>query len=277
MAEQAPVWLDGRLLPAGEATVSVFDHGLTVGDGVFETLKATDGSPFAVRRHLERLRRSAAGLGLDVPYTDEELRAAMEAVLAGGAPALARVRITVTGGPAPLGSDRSGGPATVVVAVGPLEPAPPSTAVCTVPWPRNERAATAGLKTTSYADNVVALAYARARGCSEAIFATTAGMLCEGTGSNVFCVFGDQIITPPLSSGCLAGVTRDLVLEATDAIEEEIAMRAFAIADEVFLTSTGRDVQPVHQIDERRLVTPGKVTAKAAAAFAELAATDHDL
>lgn len=276
MGDQALVWLDGRLVPAAEATVSVFDHGLTVGDGVFETLKATDGIPFAVRRHLARLRRSAAGLGLEVPFDDGQLGAAMDAVLASSGAPLARVRLTVTGGAAPLGSDRSGGPATVIVAAGPLEPASSSTAVCIVPWPRNERAATAGVKTTSYADNVVALAHAKARGCTEAIFATTTGMLCEGTGSNVFCVFGDQILTPPLSTGCLAGVTRELVLEVTGAIEEDVAMRAFGIADEVFLTSTGRDVQPVHQIDERRLVTPGKVTAKAAAAFAELVAADPD-
>lgn len=276
MGEQALVWLDGRLVAAAEATVSVFDHGLTVGDGVFETLKATDGTPFAVRRHLARLRRSAAGLGLEVPFDDEQLRTAMDSVLASSDVPLARVRLTVTGGAAPLGSDRSGGPATVIVAVAPLDPASASTAVCTVPWPRNERAATAGLKTTSYADNVVALAYAKARGCTEAIFATTTGMLCEGTGSNVFCVFGDQILTPPLSTGCLAGVTRDLVLEVTGAIEEDVAMRAFGIADEVFVTSTGRDVQPVHQLDQRRLVTPGKVTAKVSAAFAELVAADPD-
>src|SRR3546814_9073012 len=89
-------------------------------------------------------------------------------------------------------------------------------------------------------------------------------MLCEGTGSNVFCVFDGQIITPPLSSGCLAGVTRELVLEITDALEEDIAMRAFLLADEVFLTSTGRWVQSAHQIDGRRLV-PGKTTARRSA------------
>src|SRR3546814_2567399 len=90
----------------------------------------------------------------------------------------------------------------------------------------------AGAKTTPYAENGVALAYAKERGCTEAIFANTVGMLCEGTGSNVFCVFDGQIITPPLSSGCLAGVTRELVPEITDALEEDIAMRAFLLADE---------------------------------------------
>lgn len=276
MAEIRKVWLNGRLRPAAKAAVSVFDHGLTVGDGVFETLKATRGVPFAPQRHLDRLRRSAAGLGLLVPYGDDELRTAMAQVLAAHDLALARVRITVTGGGAPLGSDRGDEPATVVIAVGPLEPPAESAAVCVVPWPRNERGALAGIKSTSYAENVVALGYAKERGCTEAIFATTDGHLCEGTGSNVFCVFGSQIITPPLSSGCLAGVTRDLVLEVTDAVEEDIALRSFRTADEVFLTSTGRDVQPVRAIDDIVVRAPGRVTRGVAEAFAALAATTSD-
>lgn len=270
------VWIDGALVPASEASVSVFDHGLTVGDGVFETLKATDGEPFAPRRHLERLRRSAAGLGLAVPVDDKVLRAAMADVLAAQALPLARVRITVTGGVAPLGSERGEAGASVVVAAGPLAPPPPSTAVCVVPWPRNERGALAGIKTTSYAENVVALAHAKQRGSTEAIFATTAGLLCEGTGSNVFAVVDGRLVTPPLSSGCLAGVTRELVLEVTDAEEADVPMAAFHGAEEVFLTSTGRDVQPVHRVDERELPAPGPRTSAAARAFATLAATTTD-
>lgn len=270
------VWIDGTLVPAGEARLSVFDHGLTVGDGVFETLKATDGEPFAPRRHLERLRHSAAGLGLVVPVSDDALRAAMADVLAALAQPLARVRITVTGGVAPLGSERGETGASVVVAAGPLAPAPPSTAVCVVPWPRNERGALAGIKSTSYAENVVALAHAKQRGGTEAIFATTTGLLCEGTGSNVFAVVDGRLVTPPLSSGCLAGVTRALVLEVADATEADVPMEAFLDAEEVFLTSTGRDVQPVHRVDDRDLAAPGPHTAAAAHAFAALAATTSD-
>jgi branched-chain amino acid aminotransferase len=270
------VWINGALVPADEATVSVFDHGLTVGDGVFETLKAVDGTPFATRRHLDRLRRSAAGLGLDVPAFDDELRDGMAAVLASYDLPLARVRVTVTGGTAPLGSDRGESGPTIVIAVGPLAEAAPSTAVCVVPWPRNERSAVAGIKTTSYAENVVALAHAKDRGCTEAIFATTTGLLCEGTGSNVFIAVGGRLLTPPLSSGCLAGVTRNLVVEVTDAIEEDIPMAVFESAEEVFLTSTGRDVQPVHQVDKRELEGPGPLTKAAAAAFAALVAGNDD-
>lgn len=265
------VWLDGALVTASAATVSIFDHGLTVGDGVFETLKAVEGVPFAVQRHIDRLRRSAFGLGLRVPYDDDELRVAIDRVLAShGDLPLARIRVTVTGGESPLGSERGERGPTVIVAVGPMAEPAESTAVCTVPWPRNERGAMAGIKTTSYAENVVALAYARDHGCTESIFATTTGMLCEGTGSNVFAVVDGRLVTPTLGSGCLAGVTRDLVLEVTDAVAEDITMEAFAAAEEVFLTSTGRDVQPVHRVDDRGLYAPGDITRQAAAAFAEL-------
>jgi branched-chain amino acid aminotransferase len=270
------VWRDGSLVDAAEATVSIFDHGLTVGDGVFETLKAIDGHPFATRRHLDRLRRSADGLGLRVPFDDETLRTAMAEVLASYDLPQARVRITVTGGPAPLGSERGEDQATVVVAVGELKDSDPTAAVCVVPWPRNERGAMAGIKTTSYAENVRALAYAKARGCTEALFETTTGLLCEGTGSNVFVGIDGRLLTPPLSSGCLAGVTRDLLLGVTEVVEEDIPMAAFRQAEEVFLTSTGRDVQPVHLVDDRHLTTPGPLTKAAAEAFAALVATSAD-
>ena len=254
-----------------QAAVSVFDHGVTVGDGVFETMRAIGGVPFATRRHLLRLRRSATGLGIEVPYSDDELRSAIDAVLCSHELPMARVRVTVTGGRSLLGSDRADASPTVIVAAGVLAPAPATTAVCVAPWPRNERGAMAGIKTTSYAENVVALAYAKARGGTEAILANTAGMLCEGTGSNVFCVVGGQLLTPPLSAGCLAGVTRELVLEVTDAAEADVAMEDFLAADEVFLTSTGRYVQAVERVDDRHL-EPGPITAGAARALQELIA-----
>jgi len=270
------VWCDGSLVDSADATVSIFDHGLTVGDGVFETLKAVDGHPFATRRHLDRLRRSADGLGLRVPFDDDTLRSAIAEVLASHDLAQARVRITVTGGTAPLGSERGEDRATVIVAVGELKDADPTAAVCVVPWPRNERGAMAGIKTTSYAENVRALAYAKARGCSEALFENTVGNLCEGTGSNVFVGIDGRLVTPPLSAGCLAGVTRDLLLEVTDAVEEDVSMAAFRDADEVFLTSTGRDVQPVHRVDDRTYPSDGPLTKSAAEAFAALVATSAD-
>jgi branched-chain amino acid aminotransferase len=274
------VWVDGAVVEADQARVSVFDHGLTVGDGVFETAKVVDGVPFALTRHLDRLASSARGLGL-TPPGDGALRDAVGAALAANADAVAagplRLRITLTGGTSPLGSDRGQAGPTLVVALAPLTAWAPTAKVVVVPWTRNERAATAGLKTTSYADNVVALAHAKVHGGSEAVLANTAGMLCEGTGSNVFLVLAGELVTPPLSSGCLAGVTRALVLEWTGAVERDVPLGALLEADEVFLTSSTRDVQAVHAVgDDAYPDAPGPLTRQAAATFAERSAADVD-
>ncbi|PSM40028.1 4-amino-4-deoxychorismate lyase [Streptomyces dioscori] len=270
------IWLDGGLQDSGSARVSVFDHGLTVGDGIFETVKATDGRTFALTRHLDRLARSASGLGLPEPDRDEVLRACA-AVLDANPMPLGRLRITYTGGHGPLGSDRGEQGPTLVVALAESGRRPDSTAVITVPWTRNERGALTGLKTTSYAENVVALARAREQGGSEALFANTVGQLCEGTGSNVFVVLDGEIHTPPVASGCLAGITRALTVEWTGATETDLPFDVLERAEEVFLTSSLRDVQAVHRVDDRELPgAPGPVTAKAMRIFAERAADDLD-
>ena len=270
------VWIDGRLVDASEAHVTAFDHGLLTGDGVFETLKVYAGRAFAVRRHLERLARSAAGLGLVLPDASV-LRGALDELVAADGLGDARLRITVTGGPSPLGSERGPGPPTVIVAGAPLGPPPGPTDVATVPWPRNERGALAGLKTISYGENVVALHYARERGATEAVFANLAGNLCEGTGTNVFVCIDGRVLTPPLSAGCLAGVTRDLILELTDASEDDLPLVALADADEAFLTSTTREVQPVRAVDGRVLpAAPGTRTKEAADAFTALVRREID-
>jgi len=275
------VWIDGSLLTADAARVSPFDHGLLVGDGVFETVRVYGGQPFAFTRHLDRLAHSAAGLGIAVPDVDV-LRTAAKAVLDANGHAEARLRITVTGGVAPLGSERGNGGPTVIVATSAVKPWPPSERVVVVPWARNDRGATAGLKTTSYAENVRALAYAHERGATEAIFANTHDELCEATGSNVFVVRDGAVATPPGSSGCLLGVTRALVLELAPELgltieERPLALDALHDADEAFLTSTTREVQPIAAVDERALpAVPGPVSASLAAAFTELVARDLD-
>ena len=168
------VWVDGTLSEESVARISPFDHGLLTGDGVFETLRVYGGQPFAWTRHLERLSRSAAGMGLHLPG-GEVLREAVAAVLEANRLSEARLRITITGGPAPLGSDRGGAPPTVVVAGSELGPWAETVPVATVPWPRNEHGALAGLKTISYGENVRALAHAAELGAGEAIFANTRG------------------------------------------------------------------------------------------------------
>jgi branched-chain amino acid aminotransferase len=263
------IWLNGALLD-GAATVSPLDHGLTTGDGVFETIKIERGRPFAVRRHLERLVRSAVGLGLptpDVAAIEEGIRAV---VAADPAIPFGRLRITYTGGVSPLSSDRGADGPTVLIASQEITRPPSTSAIVTVPWVRNERSAVAGLKTTSYAENVRALAYAKERGASEAIFANTVGDLCEGTGSNIFCVYDGELVTPTLASGALAGVTRALVLEWFGGTERDVPLAYLAEAEEIFLTSTTRDIQAIHRADTRTLPTPGTLTAQATKLFTDL-------
>ena len=255
------IWSDGKLRDEHEAVASAVDHGLTVGDGVFETCGVVDGQAFALTRHLRRLKRSAMGLGLDAPDEDE-VRAGVSAVLAAGSP-LGRVRITVTAGPGPLGSNRPArgtGRQTVLVLAGPAERAD-TARVVRVEWVRNERSAVAGLKTTSYAENVVALAFAVERGGDEALLANTVGQLCEGTGSNVFVERGGELVTPTLASGCLAGITRELMLEwgheaGLPVREAHFSELPFAVLDEVAsgvtclaLSSSVRNVVPVVNLD----------------------------
>jgi branched-chain amino acid aminotransferase len=262
-------WVNGDLLTDPDApVVSASDHGLTVGDGVFEVLKVVDGLALALELHLARMARSAAGLGLPALDTDA-VRRGIVAVLDAEPLPLGRVRATWTGGPAPLGSDRGNGPPSLVVVAAAMDPWPETAAVTTVPWPRNERGALAGLKTTSYGENVRALARARERGASEAVFANLQGQLCEGTGTNVFYVLDGELRTPTLHSGCLAGITRHLVLEWYGAVEVDAPIDEILHASEIFLTSTTRDVQGIHRWNDRELSAPGPVTTEVAKVWRE--------
>ena len=278
MASSDPriVWINGALVPEDEARISPFDHGWLVGDAVFETLVIVRGMPFAARRHLERLAYSAEHLGVAVPDADV-LREAMIAVSAANGLEEGRLRVTVSSGTGPLGSNRGDSSPTATVAATPQAPWPASTAVATVYWTINEHGPLAGLKTVSYGANVRALAVAKAAGASEAIFANTQGQLCEGTGSNVFLVHQGRLITPSLASGCLAGITRQLVIELTGAAEQDVPLSALAAADEAFLTSSTRDVHPIHAVDGHPLpAAPGPLTQAAAQAFADLKASEVD-
>jgi branched-chain amino acid aminotransferase len=193
-----------------------------------------------------------------------------------------RLRITVTGGESPLGSERGDAPPTVIVAASALAPAAARADVVTVPWARNEHGAVAGLKTISYAENVRALAYAREHGAIEAVFPNTRGDLCEATGSNVFLVFQGVLHTPPGDAGCLLGVTRALVLELATELgipveEAALPLDALHRCDEAFLSSTTREVQAIARVDGHELASVGgPVTTRLADAFTELVARDLD-
>lgn len=253
------------------------DHGITVGDGIFETVKALGGTGFALSRHLRRLARSATGLGLPEPDLRLVAGGVRQALDANPGVDPARVRITVTGGPGPLGSERVTEELTYLVAVSEFPAPDPWVDVAVVPWTRNENGALAGLKTTSYAENVLARHYAAERGAGEALFANTAGNLCEGTGSNIFVVLDGTLLTPPLSAGPLAGITRELVLEWCGGGEADVSMSELPRVSEAFLAGSGRDVQPVRAVDGRALPqAPGPVTRKVMAVFAERSAADLD-
>jgi branched-chain amino acid aminotransferase len=272
-----PVWINGKLYGPRQATVSVFDHGILVGDGVFETIKSVRGEAFALTRHLRRLATSAAGLGLAEPDLDAIRQGTLDVLAAAPPWELGRIRITFTSGIGPLGSDRGLDGPTAIVAAAEQQPFPPTADVSVVPWPRNERGALSGLKTTSYGDNAKALDLAHRRGGAEAIFGNLAGNLCEGTGSNIFLVRDGRLVTPPLSSGCLAGVTRALVLEWLGAEEEDVPLADLTGAEEAFLTSTTRDVQAIRAVDGTAFpAAPGPITRKAIEIFTERGAADLD-
>ncbi|MDI1313698.1 aminotransferase class IV [Prosthecobacter sp.] len=274
-------WINGRITTTAEARISPYDHGFLVGDGVFETLVARNGRPFTPTRHWRRLVASCQAMNITAPEFDEYLNAMLATMEANGLKD-ARIRVTLTSGDGPLGSDRGEAQATMIVAATELKPWPATETVMTAPWTRNERSALTGIKSTSYGDNVRALALAHGEGAGEALLANTRDDLCEGTGTNIFIVTAGVVKTPPLSSGCLAGVTRALVLEACAAAGiavEEIALpiEALKTCEEAFLTSSTRDVHPLSCIDQRDMPgVAGAVTQRVAQAFQDFVAGRDD-
>ena len=273
---QLRIWLNGRLYDdPQQATVAGIDHGLVVGAGVFETLKVTERGAFAVRRHLNRLSRSAAALHLPAP-DHGQIREAIDTVLDGRGFPLGKLRITYTGGHGPLGSEAAYGPPTLIAALAPTAAAAPLASIVTAPWTRNEHGALAGVKSISYAENVRALGYAAERAASEAIFPNTAGHVCEGTGSNIFLVFGGAVVTPPLSSGPLAGITRQLIMEWSSVEQRDLTLEEAKQADEVFLTSSMRNIQGIERWDDQIFSPMRPVTQALASRFAERSEVDLD-
>ena len=276
------IWVNGELVDSSEASVSPLDHGFTVADGVFETLKVVDSEVFAIDRHLARLQKSALGLGLGEINLAHIDKAVHETLTANSPLELGRLRITVTSGAGPLGSNRGDNSETIVVATSPVAPWPTTTSIAVVPWRRNERSAVVGLKTTSYAENVVALEAAHGANCSEAVFLDTRDFVSEGTGTNIFFVLDGTLFTPGGSCGILNGITRDLVLELTQALNLSVSMGEYRLAelvhaDEVFITSSTRDIHPVTEVKvlDSRLETTefvslgiGTITKKLQAAWA---------
>lgn len=260
------VYVDGRIVPPEQATVSVFDRGFLYGDSVYETMRTYGARPFMGQAHIERLRHSAAGIHLQVPWSDPELDEAIGRTVAavqGDAGRDLYLRVVVTRGAGPIGLDPAlaDRPSLIVIAL-PYVPLPPEAAtegvaVRIASIRRTSQDALApSLKTGNYLNNVMALREARAAGAFEALMLNSRGDLAEATTSNVFLVHGGRVRTPAASSGILPGVTRALVLEVLcgagiPAEETTLGPEDLASADEAFLTSTLKDVVPVTTVDGR--------------------------
>jgi branched-chain amino acid aminotransferase len=245
--------LDGEIMLAAEAVIPATDEGLLRGDGVFEVIRVYEGRPFALEDHLRRLERSGANLRLPVDL--EAVRADAHRLLAeaGAGPDREALRIVLTRGgrrlmlteALPAGPER--------IRLGSIVYAP--TRVLD------------GVKSLSYASNMLASRLAREHGFDEALLVTPHGRVLEAPTSSIFWVAGEQILTPPLDDHILASITRAAVIELTGAQERVCTLEDLAAADEVFLASTTREVQPVADIDEHSFGPSAPVTAEAAAAL----------
>lgn len=258
------VWVNGSLVDEDTPVVRATDHGLTVGDGVFETMEVVGGVPFALTRHVARLAYSAQRMGLaevDVDQVLEGVSAVREAAASGNEPfELQRMRLTFVSGPGPMSSVRGDGPSSLIV-IGSDAPALTRCRAVRAPWVRNERSAIAGVKSTSYAENVVMAQFAADKGADESLMANTHGHLCEGTATNIFIEVDGEILTPPLASGCLPGITRGLALEwgtrvglpirAADVGELDMSVLERVREGSAFaaVTSSTRRVQPLETLD----------------------------
>jgi branched-chain amino acid aminotransferase len=273
--------VNGEITPAEEARVSVLDNGFTFGDAVYETLRTYGGRPFHLDRHLERLRRSAQRLAIPMPAADGPLARDLDALLARAANPESYIRIIVTRGRGDISYhfDRVKGP-TIVLVVKPYAPLPAASytdgvAVILASVRRNPpHSLDPAIKSCNLLNNIQAMQEAQAKGAFEAIMLNEIGEIAETAGANVFMVKDGTLITPPLEAGILAGVTRHVVLELARGLElpvreEPVAVKDLLAADEVFITSTLKEVLPVATIDGRPVGPgrPGPVTLRLLAAL----------
>jgi branched-chain amino acid aminotransferase len=252
--------IDGELLPPERAFVSVFDRGFLYGDSVYEVLRTYRGVPFEVEAHFDRLRHSADLIALELPISQTDLLRRMKRAVGAAANAESYLRIVVTRGAGEIGLDPALGrdPKTILI-VRELTSPPPEAyekgvTIALVGVLRNPRKAIdPAAKTGNYLNNVLALAEARRAGATEAVMLDQTGRVTEGANSNVFALLGNRLITPALDIGLLPGVTRRVVLklarsEALTVEEGTLMPSDLERADEVFITSTTREVLPVVRI-----------------------------
>lgn len=275
------VSIDGALYPAAEARVSVFDRGFLYGDSAFEVMRTYAGRPFRGPEHLARLARSCRRLLIELPLTEAELGALVARTIAGAQLPECYVRVMVTRGEGTMGLDLSlANAARVIVFALPLHtlPAAAYEQGVAVGLSRAARAtdhtAAAGAKASNYLASLLALHEVKQRGCHEALIVGASGAVIEGATSNVFCVRAGELFTPPLDAGILAGITRQTVLElaarlGVPAHEAELMPDSLLHADEVFITSSVRELVPVVRVDDAVIGNgaPGPTSRRLLAAY----------
>ena len=289
------IYIDGKWFPKSEAKISVFDHGLLYGDGVFEGIRCYNGLIFKLKEHLKRLWESAHTLMLDIPMNSREMEQAIIQTLVRNKLLDAYIRVVVTRGVGDLGLD----PAkckkpTVFIITDKIVLYPDSLykkglEIITVPTVRNlPEAVNPSIKSLNYLNNILAKIEAKNSGCMEALMLNHQGYVAECTGDNIFMVKQNGaasgrplLMTPPIYLGALKGITRQAILEIAGrkkiAFEERILTRHDLFnADEVFLTGTAAEVIPVVKIDGRviGIGKPGKITGTLLRSFHELTKTD---
>jgi len=268
------IFIDGTFYDESEAKISVFDHGLLYGDGVFEGIRAYHGRVFKLREHIDRLFFSAKAILLDLPMSHEALmRATVESCRINGLRD-GYIRLVVTRGVGTLGlnPNRCKNPSVIIIAdkiqVYPKELYDKGMDIVTVPTVRNlHSAVNPAIKSLNYLNNILAKIEANNAGVEEAVMLNSEGYVAEGTADNIFVVRKGALFTPPLSAGALYGITRQTVIELAEAAgwkvaEPNLTRYDLFNADECFLTGTGAELIPVVKIDGRVIGTgqPGPVT-----------------
>jgi branched-chain amino acid aminotransferase len=271
------VYVNGRIAPAGEAVVPVYDHGFLYGEGVYETLRTYNGVPFLYEPHLQRLRASAGRLHLDVPFSDADLSQWIaDTTAAADLPADTEtyIRILLTRGVGELNYDPKSTPTpTLVIIVKPLDETPARVArdgiaIALVPMLRNHPGSVdPRIKSNNLLNNALAMQEAYRRGAEEGLMCNYRGELAECSQANFFLVRGGVALTPKSQAGLLEGITRAFLFEVGQAVgievrDETLFPKDLETADEAFITSTTRELSPVTRIDGRTIGsgTPGPVT-----------------
>lgn len=282
------IYLDGKIVPEEEAKVSVFDHGLLYGDGVFEGIRVYQGSVFRLQQHVDRLYESAKSIDLKIPLTPEEMTQAIIDTVVANDKRDAYIRLLVTRGRGDLGLDPVKCPkATVVIIVGsialyPAEMYRDGIAVATASTRRiPAHCIDPRIKSLNYLNNILAKLEANQVGVPEAVMLNLSGRVAECTADTLFIVKNGALKTPAVMEGALVGITRGAVLELAQADgipceETQLGLHDLYNADECFLTGTGAEIMPVTEVDSRRIGTgkPGPMTQKLLARFRDLRQRD---